>query len=168
MTVSTSNLLRWADLFVADFSTQALKTFTWIIGFPVFIANSGFQYTNPFSNQNPESIIFLIYKIIGHPFVMILCFMGLYIVLFKSFLQSRREGFAITFLLLFLSTYPAIQFNLRHFFYLEFIWVLCFISVFSLPTMISKYKKEIIKFFYYIFGMAIFISSSYFALIQYQ
>jgi hypothetical protein len=168
MTVSTANLVKWADLFIADFSTKALKSFAWIIGYPVFIKNSELEFTNPFFNSNPESIIFLIYKSIGYPVLLIFNFIGLYLLIFKAFLQSRNYGFAVSFLLIFLCTYPAIQFNLRHFFYLEFIWIICFLSFFSLPPMLMKHKKEMLRSIFYIFGIITVITAIYFLLIQYQ
>jgi hypothetical protein len=45
-----------------------------------------------------------------------------------------------------LAAYPAIQFNLRHFFHLEFIWILCFFSLLTLPHQLYHNFLPLVRF----------------------
>lgn len=168
MHLGTPNLLQWADLFIADFANQAIKSFTWVVGFPLYIANSQYQLANPFNFITPESIFYSGYQKLGYPAILFILFIGFISLLFKSFLTSKSLFFALTFLFLFLGSYPAIQFNLRHFFYLEFIWVLCFISLFIFIGYILENKNLILRFSAYMVGMIGLVTLGYLAAIKYQ
>lgn len=146
MHLGTSNLLQWADLFIGDFATQAIKSFTWIVGFPLYISNAGFSLINPYSDRSPEGLIYGGYQKISHPFILAILIAGIFLLLFHSYLYSKSQCIALAFLLIFLGTYPGIQFHFRHFFYLEFIWVLCLIFSLSHYPLIWNHRKQFFKF----------------------
>jgi hypothetical protein len=166
--LGTTNLLQWADLFIGDYASQAIKSFAWVIGFPLYIANSEYQFTNPFHVTTPESLLYSGYQKLKHPVVLFILFVGFLSLLFKSFLTSKSQFLSIAFLFLFLGSYPAIQFNFRHFFYLEFIWVLCFASLSTFPIIIQKYKNLFFRFAIYIIAIIIIITFGYLATLKYQ
>jgi hypothetical protein len=149
--LATHHLLEWGDLFMGDFSTQAIKSFFWIVGFPIYISNSEYSYSNPFPNTTPQVVLYSLYKKISHPAFLSIFFAGFILLLYRSYLRSRSEYFALVFLFIFLGAYPSIQFDPRHFFHLEFIWILCLISIinFIQNNDIYKNRKKFISFFAY-------------------
>lgn len=166
--LGTTNLFQWADLFIGDYASQAIKSFTWVIGFPLYIANSEYQITNPFHVTTPESLLYNGYRNLNHPLVLFILFVGFLSLLFKSFLTSKSQFLSIAFLFIFLGSYPAIQFNFRHFFYLEFIWILCFVALFTIPKDIQKNRKRIYSFSIYITCMIGLVTFGYFTAIKWQ
>jgi hypothetical protein len=168
MHLGTSNLLQWADLFIGDFSTQAIKSFTWIVGFPLYISNSGFALTNPYPDKSPEGLIYSGYQKLNHSIILALLLVGFLLLLFKVFTTSKSECIALAFLFLFLGAYPAIQFHFRHFFYLEFIWVLCLISIICIPRAITGNMLPLKKFLAYSLTFIATLSIVIYSLLQSQ
>jgi hypothetical protein len=168
MHLGTSNLFQWADLFIGDFANQAIKSFTWIIGFPLYIANSNFTPHNPYLGLSPQFITYSVYKKLGSWVYLALPLIGFLIVLFKSYLRSMSECIALAFLIVFLGAYSAIQFQFRHFFYLEFIWIVCFIFSISHAHLLWNHKKHFFKFSISM-ALLIFITTiAYFCIVRYQ
>lgn len=142
-TLATKQMFNWADIFLGDFANQSLKSIMWIIAFPVFISNINTQINLPFEIITPQSIILKIYSVADSLAIVFLAIIGFILFVFKELQRSKNNGLALTFLILFLGAYPAIQFNIRHFFYLEFIWILCFVSLFSMPYYISQHRDKL-------------------------
>lgn len=168
MLLGTFNLFKWADLFIGDFTNQAIKSFSWVIGFPRYIANSNYILSNPYHNLSPEFITYSVYKKMGGVLFLALPLMGFLILLFKSYLKSKSECIALAFLLLFLGSYPAIQFHFRHFFYLEFIWILCSICSLSYFRLIWSHRKQFFKFSLGLFFLICIGITVYFCIMRYQ
>lgn len=164
----TSNLLTWADLFIGDFINQAIKSFAWIIGFPTYIANSNYTLYISYPTLSPQLVIYSIYKNLGGWLFLALPLIGFVAILFKSYLKSKSECIALTFLILFLGAYSAIQFDFRHFFYLEFIWVLCFSYSLSYYSLIWDHRRQFLKFAISMSFLILVIASAYFYAEQYQ
>jgi hypothetical protein len=168
MHLGTPNLLQWADLFIGDFATQAIKSFTWIVGLPLYISNSGFVMINPYPDKSPQGVIYNGYQKLSHPIILLILLAGFFSLLFHAYLHSKSECIALAFLLIFLGAYPGIQFHFRHFFYLEFIWILCIIFFLYLTQLVNNHKKQFIKFFSYITICIIPSVALYVSIIQYQ
>ena len=166
--LGTENLSRWADIFVGDYASQGIKSAAWIIGFPLYIANSHNQLSIPTDKISPASILYDGYKKIFNILAIPILLIGFFSLLFGFFIKSKSQFFAISFLFIFLGTYPAIQFNLRHFFYLEFIWILCFISIFSLPINIRNYKNLFFHYLIYIIIASSLVAIGYLTALRYQ
>lgn len=139
--MSTSNLLEWAPNFAADFAAQALKGIGWIAGFPALVAISrghpdpGFplRLGAPLTQwQEP------VYGLFGHPWMPALGLLGVLALLARLAARNGREAAGVAGLLLALTAYPAIQFSVRHLFYLEFIWV---VALLSLPAAAWEWRR---------------------------
>lgn len=168
MYLGTTNLLQWADLFIGDFTNQAIKSFTWIVGFPLYIANSNYTLHNPFLGVTPQFVTYSIYKKLGGWIFLALPLIGFILILFDSYLKSKSESIAFAFLFLFLGAYSAIQFDFRHFFYLEFLWILCFIFSISSYQLIWKNKIQFFKFLLRIIFLMLISVVVYFSVLEYQ
>lgn len=166
--LGTSQLMNWGYLFIGDFATQAIKSTYWILAFPSYISNSDFYPNIPYTHTTPQKIILKIYKSTPQFFISFVLLFGFVIFIFNSFVRYKYRGFSIAFLFLFLTAYPAIQFNIRHFFHLEFIWVICLLSILSIPS-ILKYQKK--QFAYFLFSslLALILGISlYIGMIKFQ
>jgi len=144
--MGTRNFFNWANFFAGDIFNQSLKSVAWIIGFPAYIANSNSFFDNSLLKNTPQWYIYKLYQNLASPIILVLLLPGFLLILFKSFLTSKSQCYAITFLFVFLCAYPAIQFNIRHFFYLEFIWILCLFSLIKLPQQIRFHFLELLRF----------------------
>lgn len=168
MYLGTSNLLQWANLFIGDFATQAIKSFTWIVGFPLYLSNSEFILAKPYSDKTPQGLIYSGYQRLSHAFILAIFLVGFLLLLFNSYLISKSQCAALIFLFIFLGMYPGIQFHFRHFFYLEFIWILLFIFSLSQLNSIWNHKRIFFKFSLSITFLVIISSLAYFYIERYQ
>jgi hypothetical protein len=142
MTFSMSNLMEWAPHFIADFGAQAIKGAAWILGYPALVAISR-------GNIDPGSPMRLdvpivhwqepVYALFGQPWMPLLGFIGVLALLLRVAARSSREALGLAALLLGLTTYPgAIQFSVRHVFFLEFVWAL---AVLALPCALLEWRR---------------------------
>ena len=124
---STPYLLSWAPLFAADFATQALKSIGWLLGFPALFVRS-----DPPVVHSAAQFLLPLYDFLGKPWMPLLGLVGFVALLWRAHLRSPLEAACMLLLLLLLMGYPGIQFSLRHVFHLEFVWVVCLLSLLSL------------------------------------
>jgi hypothetical protein len=141
MTRSSADLAEWASKFAADFAAQALKGAGWILGYPALVA---------VSRGNPDPALPLrvdvqllhwqepVYALFGQPWMPLIGVFGALALLLRVMARNAREALGLAALLLALTTYPAIQFSVRHVFFLEFIWV---IAVLSLLCAIVEWRR---------------------------
>jgi hypothetical protein len=132
ITLSSANLAEWAPQFAADFMAQALKGAGWILGYPALVAVSR-------GNPDPGSTLRLdlpfvrwqepVYALFGQPWMPLIGFVGGLAWILRVAARNGREAWALAVLLLALLSYPAIQFSVRHIFYLEFVWVIGLLSI---------------------------------------
>jgi hypothetical protein len=76
------------------------------------------------------------YDLLGQSWLPLVGFVGLLALVLRAAARSGREAMGLGALLLVLMFYPAIQFSVRHIFYLEFIWVT---AVLSLPCAVWEW-----------------------------
>ena len=141
ITLSTVNLLGWAPNFIADFAVQALKSAGWILGYPALVAVSRDNPDPGFPLRLDVPLVHWqepVYALFGHAWMPLLGFVGVLALLVRVAARSGREALALGILLLGLGCYPAIQFSVRHIFYLEFIWVL---ALLSLPCALWEWRR---------------------------
>lgn len=138
---STANLLEWAPNFAADFAAQALKGAAWIVGYPALVA----AVRGPLSPGSATRLDLPVtrwqegfYAFFGHPWMPALGFSGLMAMLWLVAARNGREAWALAGLLTVLVTYPAIQYSIRHFFYLEFLWP---VELLSLPLAVLHRRR---------------------------
>lgn len=166
--LGTSQLMSWGYLFIGDFATQAIKSTYWILAFPSYISGSDFYPNVAFAHTTPQKIILKFYKSTPQVFTSLVLLLGFVIFIFNSFVKYKYRGLSVAFLFLFLTSYPAIQFNIRHFFHLEFIWVICLLSILSISDILKNQKKQ---FTYFLFGSALAVILGifiYIGLIKFQ
>jgi 4-amino-4-deoxy-L-arabinose transferase-like glycosyltransferase len=133
---STSYLLSWAPLFAADFATQALKSATWVLGFPAL-----FVRTDPPTIHAAAKHLLPLYEFLGKPWMPLVGLAGFVALLWRAHLRSPTEAFCILLLMALLIGYPGIQFSLRHAFHLEFVWVVCVLSLLAVairPALLAQ------------------------------
>ncbi|GAU83452.1 glycosyltransferase family 39 protein [Bosea sp. BIWAKO-01] len=141
ITLSSENLAEWAPQFAADFMAQALKGAGWILGYPALVAVSR-------GNPDPGSTLRLdvpfvrwpepVYALFGQPWMPLIGFVGGLAWILRVAARNGREAGALAVLLLALLSYPAIQFSVRHIFYLEFVWV---IGLLSIPCAVWEWRR---------------------------
>jgi hypothetical protein len=171
ITLSTVNLLEWAPNFIADFAAQALKGAGWILGYPALVAVSR-------GNPDPGSPLRLdvplvhwqepVYALFGQAWMPLLSFVGVLALLVRVAARSGREALALGILLLGLGCYPAIQFSVRHIFYLEFVWVL---ALLSLPCALWEWRRLMPVLPRFVFATIVTLSAmalAYIGLAQFQ
>lgn len=166
--IGTKDLIYRGDLFLGDFTNQAIKSIYWIVSLPIYMENVGAKIAPHFESLTPQKLIASFYAF-QHKYVILpFLFLGILTLIVSSFLKSKDEGIALTFLLLFLCAYPAIQFDLRHFFHLEFIWVLSLLSLHKLPDAIKKLQGKFQRFITTIITITLIFLITYWMIIQYQ
>jgi hypothetical protein len=141
MSRSSADLTAWAPNFAADFAAQALKGAGWILGYPALVAVSR---GNPQLGWPVWSDLPLVrwlepaFALFAQPWMPLIGLLGSLALLLRVRARNGREALALAALLLALITYPAIQFSVRHIFFLEFIWV---IALLSLPSAIFEWRR---------------------------
>lgn len=136
---SNRKLADWLFLFPADFAAQAIKSAAWIVGLPALLAPSR-------AHTDPTGAFWLLvpghirsfYATLGQAWLPIMGIAGLATLLLRIMARSPREAFCAALLFGAILTYPAIQFSVRHFFHLEFFWVL---ALLSLPAAIMDRRR---------------------------
>ena len=121
---SSDYLFEWASLFAGDFATQGLKAGGWVLGFPTAISRLDLILKERISDA-----VFPFYERIGTQWLPYISGLGLYLLLWKRYQHSRFEALALFTLFALVTGYSGIQFSLRHFFHLEFIWIICVLSI---------------------------------------
>ena len=163
--LSTKNLLRWADIFAADFFAQSLKSAGWVLGFPALYqrANIGliFAKTNAKGRFLSAKQTLPLYNYLGQFWFPLVGSFGALALLWRRFVRSGREALCLTLLFGFLLTYPALQFSPRHVFHLEFIWVLSLFSLLALMFDAKQSAERRYNFWLYIAGFAVAIGAAY-------
>ena len=138
---SFSYLMEWAPNFPADFAAQALKGPAWILGYPALVAvtrgaaGTGFPLRIDIGLVRWQEPIYALFAHAWMPFVGLL---GVLAWLSRVAARSSREARGLAVLLLLLTTYPGIQFSIRHVFHLEFIWV---VATLSLPAAVWEFRR---------------------------
>ncbi|MDO9022991.1 glycosyltransferase family 39 protein [Zwartia sp.] len=143
---STSYTLGWIDIFIGDFFTQAIKSFAWIINFPNLTSRS-----IPLPRPGWQKIIgdiFLfkisssIYSALSNSWYFYVGLIGFFSLILITYLKSPAQAISFLILLIILLSYPATQFDLRHMFHLEFLWLLCLFAIFNvIPLVFENLKK---------------------------
>ncbi|MBY3165954.1 hypothetical protein HFO65_35985 [Rhizobium laguerreae] len=121
--------------FMGDFVSQAFKSASWIIGFPLLAASDALPDPGYPVMMGPPVSIFMapIYSLFAQHWMPWLGMAGMFIFFFRLWVKSRQEALALGVLFTALVTYPVVQFSIRHVFHLEFIWVLAMLSLLELP-----------------------------------
>ena len=165
--LGTFNFSKWGNLFIGDLTNQAIKSSLWIIAFPIFVSNTKNLIATP-EELTIQSLIYHVYHKAHSPIILIFLLLGFIFFLFQSYKTSISKCVAMAFLFIFLISYPGLQFNLRHFFYLEFIWIIFFIYLISSTHNIIYNRKKFIKFILTVLGIVIVAILLYLTIIQYQ
>lgn len=159
--LSTKNLLSWADIFVADFFAQSLKSAGWVLGLPAFYerTNVGSRFAK--GRFLSAKLTLPLYGFIGKFWFPIIGALGALALLWRRFVHSGREALCLTLLFGFLLIYPALQFSPRHVFHLEFIWVLSSFSLLALLFDAGQSSEKRKKFGLYVAGLAVLIGAAF-------
>ena len=138
---SSAHLSSWADLFVADFIAQGMKSAGWVLGFPAFWAGSNGTYAPVISPErlepwSPVRMSLTIQALLAHSWTVYLGMLGATVLLWRVYLSSPREALCLFLLFGLLISYPGAQFSVRHVFQFEAIWVISLLSLaVSLPEL---------------------------------
>jgi hypothetical protein len=132
ITGSSADLAEWALDFAADFAAQALKGAGWILGYPALVAVSRAHPDPAWPLRVDVPLVHWqepVYALFGQPWMPLIGLLGVSALLLRVMAHKPREALALAAMLLALTTYPAIQFSVRHIFFLEFIWVIGLLSL---------------------------------------
>ena len=132
ITRSSVDLAEWAPDFPADFAAQALKGAGWILGYPALVAVSRGHPDPAWPLRVDVPLVRWqepVYALFGQPWMPLIGLLGVLALLLRVMARKPREALALAALILALITYPAIQFSVRHIFFLEFIWVIALLSL---------------------------------------
>ncbi|MGE7368945.1 hypothetical protein ACQKKX_07715 [Neorhizobium sp. NPDC001467] len=134
-TLSGAHWQRFFPFFLSDFVNQAFKSAALIVGFPLLAAPGSLPDPGYPVMAGPSSSTFMapLYVLFAKPWMPWLGMLGVIVFLARLWARSRQEAVALAFTLTALSTYPVVQFSIRHVFHLEFIWVLSMLSLAELP-----------------------------------
>lgn len=145
MSQSTAYLGSWANLFAADFIAQALNSAAFMIGFPLFLERYSQEApllrSGILPEYSPVQVPLLVYSFAGISEAIYVGIVGALALLYRCYVRSKREAFCIFVLLGLLVTYPGLQFSPRHTFHLEFIWVVCVLSILSVIIECREWRK---------------------------
>jgi hypothetical protein len=140
-TRSTAYLAAWMPLFAGDFTTKALKSAAWIAGFET-LANPAHRALDPGGALRTTAwigtLLDPVFRLLSAKWMPWVGCAGLLAFLLQAFARSPREAAALTFLLVSLMCYPAIQFSGRHLFYLE---ILQWLGLLSLITVLINWRS---------------------------
>jgi hypothetical protein len=169
-TRSTAYLLTWGTAFTADFATRALKSAFWIAGFETFVRpeHTALDPAGDFrAGSNAGILPDPVLRLFGASWMPWIGLAGLLALLLLQFDRSPRLALAVGIMLLSLLTYPAIQFSVRHIFYLE---VVQWLALLALPTLLIDRKplRQAPRFMIWVLGFAIPATSLYTALLFFQ
>lgn len=168
---SANYLLRWADLFSADFATHALKAAGWVAGYAALVAPTH-QMLDPAGVLPPRvwfgTLLEPVYRLLGQPILPWLGLLGLLCLLLKVFARNRRECAALALVLFALLTYPAIQFSVRHLFHLEILSWIGLLSLVSMPLHWREARNAAAGFAPWAVGVAAAVAAVYAGLITFQ
>ena len=139
----------WLPAFSGDIATQAVKSAAWIVGFPALVAPGrlGLDPGIPV-RSGPRAAQFLsrLYNLLGWPWIPPVFIIGLIVFFWDVDSSSPREALALSLMLGALAFYPVVQFSVRHIFHLEFIWVLAFLALVSLPARVAAMRCVPLRF----------------------
>jgi hypothetical protein len=140
-TRSTAYLAAWVSLFAGDFATKALKSAAWIAGFET-LAEPAHQALDPGGSIRRTvwigTLLDPVFHSLSAKWMPWVGCAGLLAFLLQAFGRSPREAAALSFLLVSLMCYPAIQFSVRHLFYLE---ILQWLGLLSLVTVGINWRR---------------------------
>lgn len=169
---STYYMRNWVDIFIGDFFTQSIKSAGWIVSFPIFFMRihpmptpqwKGVVSDSPFFNKGLK-----IYGVLSGEQYLYIGVIGLISLIFLSYLRSPPEAISLIIFIGLLISYPGLQFSLRHIFHLEFIWLLCFFSIFSAAIRIAGNFKKLLSVMAIFISVILFIGSIYSLALIYQ
>ena len=127
----------WVANFSGDLAIQALKSASWIIGFPALVA-PGRRGLDPGgwarSGSKATLLVNSLYGILAQPWLPVAFALGLVVFLWRVTAANPREALALFLMLGGLLTYPVVQFAVRHVFHLEFVWVVALLALLNLPV----------------------------------
>ncbi len=130
---SSAHLSSWADLFVADFIAQGMKSAGWVFGFPAFLGRVEGTYAPVISRErlepwSPVRMSLTIQALLAHSWAVYLGMLGATVLLLRVYLRSPREALCLFLLFGLLTSYPGAQYSVRYVFQFEAIWVVLFCS----------------------------------------
>jgi hypothetical protein len=170
MTKSGQNALEWMPAFVGDLATQGLKSWVLIAAMPVVLAQG--RPPDPafagVSSLGPVQFTAHFYRNIGHSWLVPLSLSGLLLFAWRETALRPREFPATAFLIAIVAASTMVQFAVRHFFHLEFIWV---ITLLSIPMAIRD-REHLVKvarlFWLWLFALTAAGAVVYACLLTYQ
>jgi hypothetical protein len=169
---SSAHLLGWADVFVADFFAQAIKSAGWVLGLPAFVARSGpipqLATAPDLQSYNPARAVLYAYGMLGHAWFVWVGVLATLAWLYRVYLRSPREALWLFTLLAFLVSYPSIQFAPRHVFHLEAVWVIATLNLLSSWAWLPGSMAAARGFLGYALGIAGLVLFAYLGAVQYE
>jgi hypothetical protein len=162
---STDYFSRWAPFFAADFATHAIKSAVLLSGFEALISPKHLALDPAGSRPiwltpSISGSLRLIFQAVG--------LAGLLALLLRIFARSSRQAACMAGLFVFLLTYPAIQFSVRHFFHLE---ILSWLGILSLLVVPYEWKTITVvkrRFLMWVIGCTLTGTAAYCALLAVQ
>ncbi len=169
-TLSGPSWQKFFPYFLGDFVIQAFKSAGFILGYPVLAAadmppDPGY----PVMDGPPASLVMApVYSLLAQHWLPWLGIVGIFVFLWRVWVQSRQDALGLMALLGALLTYPVVQFSVRHVFHLEFVWVCAFLALSRLPFEFPQLRRSGVSFPLIAGACAALVMAASYAALQYQ